>query len=122
MNDRSSPLGEELKDARQRKGLSRHAVARPAKISAAYLQKLEEGVVKNPSPRILQRVAGVLEMSYARLMELAGYAVPTAGAPAGDAPPVSPVWQALQQEDLSEDELRAVAAFVAHLKAQRKGR
>lgn len=66
-------LGLELQDARSRKGLSLEAAARPAGISATYLQKLERGVVNSPSPRVLARVASVLEVSYLRLMELAGY-------------------------------------------------
>ena len=111
-------LGEELRAVRKLKRLSRDAVARPAKISAAYLQKLEEGVVKNPSPRVLHRVAEVLQVSYAKLMELAGYAVP--GAEEGSQfTKSSPLQQALQNEDLTEQELRAVAAFVTYLKEQR---
>lgn len=113
-------LGEELRSVRKLKRLSRESVARPAKISAAYLQKLEAGVVKNPSPRVLYRVGSVLEVSYAKLMELAGYAVPEVE-PGGDAQPRSPLEEALLAEILSEDELRAVAAFVTYLKEQRTG-
>ncbi len=110
--------GEELRAVRKLKRLSRESVARPAKISAAYLQKLEEGVVKNPSPRVLHRVAEVLAISYAKLMELAGYAVPGAEEQAHSTKS-SPLQQALQSEDLTEEELRAVVAFVTYLKEQR---
>lgn len=117
---RLKELGEELRAVRKLKKLSRDSVARPAKISGAYLQKLEAGVVKNPSPRVLHRVAGVLDISYAKLMELAGYAVP--GREQAEEPRVvSPLQQALQSEDLTGDELHAVAAFVAYLKEQRRG-
>ena len=115
---RLKELGEELAAVRKLKRLSRESVARPAKISAAYLQKLEAGVVKNPSPRVLHRVGGVLDISYGKLMELAGYAAPEAE-PANRARPTSPLEEALIAEPLSEDELRAVAAFVTYLKEQR---
>ena len=122
-------LGAELKNIRGLKGLTRHAVAKPAKISAAYLQKLEEGAVRNPSPRILYRLGEVLGAPYGALMELAGYANPAGGAGAvvtgsgGKAgePPASPsvMRGVLEAEELTEDELRAVAAFVTYLKALR---
>ena len=66
-------LAEALHDAREERGLSLAAVAEPASISAAYLHKFERGVVDNPSPRVLARIAAALEMPYLRLMELAGY-------------------------------------------------
>ena len=121
MKETPNPLAEELQRVRKIKAMSRHAVAKPAKISAAYLQKLEQGAVKNPSPRILYRLAGVLGVSYARLMEVAGYAMPSEAEEGGARRPPSLLRQALLQEDLSEEEWRAVAAFVAHLKAQRQG-
>ena len=66
-------LGEELRRARDRKGMSLEAAAGPSGISATYLHKLERGVVNNPSPRILARIAVCLEVPYLRLVELAGY-------------------------------------------------
>lgn len=111
-------LGGQLKAVRRVKRLSLVAVAQPAKISAAYVQKLEAGVVKNPSPRVLLRLAGVLDVSYSRLMELAGYVMPsrdeTAGRSRGGL-----VDEVLRGEDLTEEEWRAVAAFVSYLKEQR---
>ncbi|MCH8077501.1 MAG: helix-turn-helix domain-containing protein [SAR324 cluster bacterium] len=111
-------LGADLKSARLAGGMSRHAVARPARISAAYLQKLEAGAVRNPSPRILERVAGVLNISYGRLMELAGYSLPPPE-DGGGTVRVRPAGSALRTEDLTVEELRAVAAFIAHLKSLR---
>jgi len=66
-------LGRELAHGRSKKGLSLEAVAGPAKISGAYLHKLERGVVNSPSPRVLARIAVVLDVPYLRLMDLAGY-------------------------------------------------
>lgn len=110
-----NPLGEQLKSVRQVRGQSLKAIAEPAGISTAYLQKLEGGEVSQPSPRVLHRLAGVLEVPYATLMELAGYVVPeTEGALAGNA-----FDHALNSTDLSEPERKAVAAFIAHLREQR---
>ena len=44
-------LGRELRRAREEKGASLEAVAGPAKISAAYLHKLERGVVSSPATK-----------------------------------------------------------------------
>jgi transcriptional regulator with XRE-family HTH domain len=78
-------LGASLKHARARRGLSLERASAAAAISQGYLHKLEAGRVNNPSPRVLQRLAEVLDAPYARLMELAGYFVP-AGARAPEAP------------------------------------
>ncbi len=106
-------LARELKAARHSMKLSLSAVAKPAKISAAYVQKLEAGTVKNPSPRVLHRLAGVLGLSYAGLMELAGYFMPDADGARGRAR------AAPQADDLTTEERKAVAAFIAYLKEQR---
>jgi len=112
-------LGNELKALRQFKRLSLSAVALPARISAAYLQKLEAGAVNNPSPPVLNRLAAVLEVSYMKLMELAGYITPATDDKVAGVKN-SLVDQAVITEDLTEEERRAVAAFVSYLKEQRK--
>lgn len=111
----SSPLGDQLRSVRDVRGLSLKAVATPAEISTAYLQKLESGDVRQPSPNILHRLAGVLDIPYATLMELAGYVMPGAeGATGADA-----FDHALSSENLTEAERRAVAAFIRHLRETR---
>jgi transcriptional regulator with XRE-family HTH domain len=69
-------LGARLRTARTGKRLTLQVAAEAANVSTAYLHKLEAGRVKNPSPRVLHRLAGALGLSYATLMELAGYVVP----------------------------------------------
>lgn len=108
-----NPLGDQLRSVRQIRGLSLKAVAEPAEISTAYLQKLEGGEVRQPSPHVLHRLAAALEIPYAKLMELAGYVVPNKTS-AG-----SVFDHALSSSDLSADERKAVAAFIAHLREQR---
>lgn len=114
----SKALGKELKAARLAAGRSLNGAARPAKISPAYLQKLEAGIVKNPSPPVLQRLGDVLGVPYARLMELAGYALPSAEPSAGE-PREHRLDRALLAEGLSKEERKAVRAFIAYLQEQR---
>ena len=66
-------LGDALRESRKARRTSLDNVATAAQISAPYLLKLERGEVGSPSPRVLARVAVVLELPYLRLMELAGY-------------------------------------------------
>lgn len=75
-------LGGELKAARQQGGQPLQVVADAAKLSTAYLHKLEAGVVNSPNPRLLMRLAEVLPISYATLMEAAGYVLPADPEPA----------------------------------------
>lgn len=111
-----SSLGDRLRQVRQIRGLSLKAVAEPAKISIAYLQKLEGGDVQQPSPNVLHRLGGVLEIPYPTLMELAGYVVPEKDGVLA----ANTFDHALSSSDLSEEERQAVAAYIALLRQQRK--
>lgn len=111
-------LGNELKNAREKTGLSLEAVAGPAKISGAYLHKLERGVVNSPSPRVLARVAGALGVPYLRLMELAGY-LDEDGLREARARNPSPEPHPLADRDLTPEEWKAVGDFIQELIARR---
>ncbi|UCH63876.1 MAG: helix-turn-helix transcriptional regulator [Fidelibacterota bacterium] len=115
--DIAKNLGDDLKTLRQLRNVSLAAIAKPAKISAAYLQKLENGMVKNPSPRVLMRLAEVLDCEYGHLMELAGYV--TAGKPQTPGK-ISFLEAALRNEELTAEEQRAVMAFIRYLKGLRR--
>lgn len=104
-------LGEQLQVVRKMRSLSLAAAAKPAGISATYLQKLERGEVKEPSPRVLHGLSQALEVPYERLMELAGYVVP--GADAERTADTNVLGFALSSERLSEDESRALAEYLA---------
>ena len=104
-------LGHELRAARKKQDLTLQEVAEPANISLTYLQKLEHGTVNSPSPRVLKRLADVLGISYGRLMELADYLMP-------EPSPYPHVPKALIDKRLSEEEWRAVLAFVEYLEAE----
>jgi transcriptional regulator with XRE-family HTH domain len=69
-------IGAVLKRAREVRVLSAVEAARSAGISAAYLSKLENDAVKNPSPPVLHRLSEALAVPYAELMRLCGYQVP----------------------------------------------
>jgi transcriptional regulator with XRE-family HTH domain len=110
-------LGKELRKLREENGASLEAIAGPAKISAAYLHKLERGVVNSPSPRVLARLAAALEVSYLRLMELAGYLDEEQLAQVRlRAPSPHP----LAGQQLTPEEWRSVGAFIQKLVAARR--
>jgi transcriptional regulator with XRE-family HTH domain len=69
----TAQLGDAIRAARDGAGLSTQAAAERARISPAYLNKLESGRVGTPSPRVLHRLAGVIDVPYWRLMHLADY-------------------------------------------------
>jgi transcriptional regulator with XRE-family HTH domain len=111
-------LGQALHDAREELGLSLAATAAPAGISAAYLHKLERGVVDNPSPRVLARVAGALAMPYLRLMALAGYLDEEQLAEVRRRRP-SAKDHPLAEQELTPEEWRRVGEFIEELHRRR---
>jgi transcriptional regulator with XRE-family HTH domain len=111
-------LGEALRDGREERGLSLAAAAQPARISAAYLHKLERGLVDNPSPRVLARIACALEMPYLRLMELAGYLDEMQLAEARRRDPAARDHPLVGQH-LTPEEWRAVGEFIEELQRKR---
>lgn len=109
-------LGQFIREGRQLKGMSLAAAAEGAEISAAYQKKLESDDVRQPSPNVLHTEARALGLEYVTLMQLAGYVVP-------DHDPrdvASDFDHALSSADLSSDERKAVAAYVALLRQQRE--
>ena len=115
--DAAKNLGADIKALRTLRRQSLLAVAVPAKISATYLQKIERGAVQNPSPRVLMRLAEVLNCEYNHLMDLAGYLQAPKYQPSGKA---SLLDAALRNQDLTTEEQHAVMAFIHFLKAQRR--
>jgi transcriptional regulator with XRE-family HTH domain len=109
-------MGQAIRAARERRGLSTQAVAEQAAISVGYLSKLEHGRVSTPSPRVLQRVAGVLDVSYWSLMRLAGYVPDDAEVPGGEPAAAPPAAGPATNERIVEL-LEALRADVAALRA-----
>jgi transcriptional regulator with XRE-family HTH domain len=79
MSAEPTSLGIRLRAARERAGLTLREVEERTGISNAYLSQIESGRIKEPSPRVLHRLAELYGESYAELLELAGYPVPEAG-------------------------------------------
>ena len=109
----SHALGNRLRADRELSVLSLRSAATQAEISSAYLSQLEAGSVKGPSPHILYRLAGIYGTSYADLMRLAGYVVPTAEAESTQHD-VGRLELALRSRVLlTEDERNALAEYLA---------
>jgi HTH-type transcriptional regulator, competence development regulator len=117
----TAELGEQLKSVRLVKGLTLRDVARAAEISVAYLQKLEGGAVAQPSPKVLNRLSAALDVPYDTLMVLAGYQamVSESGAVLSSRGTKDAFASAINSTDLTKEERKAVAAFIAHLRQQR---
>jgi len=72
----SRNLGQLLKAVREDKGLTLRAVENSTGISNAYLSQLEGDKIKQPSPIVLHKLGDLYGVSYATLLDLAGYPVP----------------------------------------------
>lgn len=74
--DAPSTLGEYLRQARERAGISQRQLAGRVGIHNSYLARLEAGENDNPSPELLQRLAEVLEISSTDLLAFIGVKPP----------------------------------------------
>ncbi len=61
-------LGKVLKARRQEKGLTQVELAKRAKVTQAYIAKLESGEKKNPSLAVIQSLAKHLDVSVTELL------------------------------------------------------
>ena len=55
-------IGEVIAEAREKKGLSQRQLAKLAKINNSELSKIESGIRKDPSPKILRKISKKLSM------------------------------------------------------------
>lgn len=108
-------LGSELAQLRGLRQQSLRTVAQAAEISSAYLLKLERNDVQTPSPHVLQRLAAHFDVSYMSLMQLAGYDITDTGRSIRKPGVLA---DALLAEALTDEEERAVAAFLTTLRSQ----
>jgi transcriptional regulator with XRE-family HTH domain len=76
MTEKMKALGELLADARKRRKLTLRAVQDAVGISNAYLSQLETGKVRSPSPVVLHKLSELYGLSYATVMQEAGYPMP----------------------------------------------
>lgn len=69
-------LGKQLREARDSRGWSLREAEGATGVSNAYLSQLEGAKIKAPSPHVLHGLSKAYDLSYAMLMEYAGYPVP----------------------------------------------
>jgi transcriptional regulator with XRE-family HTH domain len=109
-------LGKALHTARKLRGLSLARAAKPADISPAYLDKLEQDKVHAPSPHILHQLADVLGVNYDDLMRLAGYVVSSPGSvDSGQSALASAL-----ASDLTDDEIVELTKYLAWYRSQQR--
>lgn len=108
-------FGGVIRQAREVRELSAVEAARAAGISAAYLSKLENDSVRNPSPHVLHQLSEALTVPYVELMRLNGYPVPGDD----DDLPVNTLGAALFA-DLTDDERLELLEYLAWYRARRR--
>ena len=68
----SKIVGEVIAEAREKAGLSQRQLAKKANINNSELSKIEAGIRKDPSPKILRKISNHLDVNYNDLMYAAG--------------------------------------------------
>ncbi|WP_419882270.1 helix-turn-helix domain-containing protein [Peribacillus sp. B-H-3] len=98
-------IGGKIKEFRQKKGYSLNGLANKIGISKSYLSYIERGIQKNPSIKILSKIADILETTAEDLM----------GDPK-EQERLDPEWAALLQEAIasgaSKEELSSWIEFI----------
>ncbi len=86
MDEPSAPqpitLGSFLRQARERAGFSLRGLAKIAGVAITTIQRLENDEVQHPSPIVLQRLAGALNVPVGDLLSFLGVRIPPAELPA----------------------------------------
>ena len=111
----SRNLGQLLKAVREDKGLTLRAVENSTGISNAYLSQLEGDKIKQPSPIVLHKLGDLYGVSYATLLDLAGYPVPGA-----DNSTANQSALAARIGHVTNDEEDAIVEYLEFLRARRK--
>jgi len=65
-------IGEVIAEAREKKGLSQRQLAKLANINNSELSKIEAGIRKEPSPKILRKISTIIDVNYSDLMYMIG--------------------------------------------------
>ena len=132
-------LGVLLKSARTRQGKTLRQVEALSGISNGYLSQLESDAIQQPSPRHLEKLAQIYEVSYASLMESAGYAVPVVATADGtSASAIASRSRSVRRvarsgavgsyvpfpglDELTDEDRRKIQAYIDDLKAARRAR
>ena len=108
-------IGAVLRQARDVRQQSAVDTARAARISPAYLNRLENDAVKKPSPHVLHQLSEALTVPYAELMRLSGYRLPDGPAGAVTATVGSALFA-----DLTDDERDELLEYLAWYRARKR--
>ncbi len=68
-------IGEVITEAREKANLSQRQLAKLANINNSELSKIESGIRKEPSPKILRKISNVLDVNYSDLMYMIGLGI-----------------------------------------------
>lgn len=115
-------LGEELRSLRESKKESLRQVEKLTGISNGFLSQLETGKVAKPAPHVLHKLSTHYGVPYQRLMELAGYLKKASGDENLESLTPLQVELMHEGEDLTSEEMKAVAAFIRFIRAERESR
>ena len=103
-----------LKERRKNLGKTLREAEKDTGISNAYLSQVENGRINQPTPKILRELSEYYEISYQRLLELAGH------------PIVSPYQGKIRHrisaefEDLSAAETRELKDYLRFIRSRRR--
>jgi HTH-type transcriptional regulator, competence development regulator len=109
-------LGQLLSDARRRRKLTLRAVEESVGISNAYLSQLETGKIGAPSPVVLHKLSELYELSYATIMQEAGYPIPAELRETDSAARL-----AARVGDTTREEEDALVEYLMFLRSRRQG-
>ena len=107
-------LGKVLRTIRKEKNLTLRAVQEKTGLSNAYLSQIETEKIERPSPNVLFKLSKLYNLSYEKLLSLAGHPLPTEFTPV-----ISSRFQE-NLDDLSEDEKESVLEYIEFLKSRRR--
>ena len=97
-------IGEVITEAREKANLSQRQLAKLANINNSELSKIESGVRKEPSPKILRKISNVLDVNYSDLMYMIGLGI--------EVSPLNPFikdyYSKLKGEELNEAEVNVL--------------
>jgi len=114
----ATSIGVLLRQARELRQLSTGDAARAARISPAYLNRLENDAVRKPSPHVLHQLSEALAVPYADLMRLSGYRLPDEVDAAASPASLSTALFG----DLTEDEREELTEYLAWYRSRRSSR
>lgn len=117
-----SKLSDVLKQARESSELTLREVEKNTGISNAYLSQIEKGKVGRPSPEKLRKLSSAYSVDYGELMSLAGHEANDVREKGKIKKIGNSMRDFLASQNLTDDELNAVASFLKVYRSSSKKR